>query len=98
MTEYLYDVPGALERKKAGFVSAALKALEPTVAALPGVRSSEAITALLALAQPKENGEAAPKEVSQKARPRAYRCQNTCKSLPGREEMIGVSDRIEQHL
>ena len=71
------DLPGALERKKAGFVGAALKALEPTVAALPSVRSSEAMKAMLALAQPKENGEA-PKEVSQNAQP-ADRCQHTCK-------------------
>ena len=72
------DLPGALERKKAGFVSAALKALEPTVAALPSVRSSEAMKAMLALAQPKENGEAASKEVRQNAQPPADRCQHAC--------------------
>ena len=78
----MYHLPGALERKKAGFVSAALKALEATVAALPGVRSSEAIAALLALAQPKKNGEAASKEVSQNSWPPAHRCQHTCKMSP----------------
>ena len=42
---------GALERKKAGYVVAALKALQSAALALPGVRNAEAMAKLLSLAK-----------------------------------------------
>jgi len=55
---------GALERKKAGFVGAALKALQSTAAALPGVKTSNAIAAVLLLAKPKDSASASSQKVS----------------------------------
>ncbi|CAK0785632.1 hypothetical protein CVIRNUC_008843 [Coccomyxa viridis] len=42
---------GALDRKRAGYVVAALKALQSAALALPGVRNAEATTRLLSLAK-----------------------------------------------
>ena len=60
----LWCVAGALERRKAAFVGAALTALQRSVDALPGVKTSDAITALLALAEPKAPPSASSKEAS----------------------------------
>ena len=54
---------GALERRRASFVGAALTALQRSVAALPGIKSSDALAAVLSLATPKDTSSA----VSQQA-------------------------------
>ncbi len=59
----LSTLTGALERRKAGFVGAALKALQSAIVALPGIKTSDTLEALLSLAKPKEPLSA----VSQKA-------------------------------
>ena len=54
---------GALERKNTGFVGAALKALQSTAAALPRVKTSDAIAAVLSLAKPKDSASASSQKV-----------------------------------
>ena len=56
---------GALERRKAGFVGAALTALQCVVAALPGIKTSDALAALLSLAEPKDRSSVSPSKASQ---------------------------------
>ena len=62
-----HGMAGALERKKAGFVGAALKALQSSIAALPAVKNSEATTALLFMANPQEPASASLEKVSSPA-------------------------------
>ena len=54
---------GALERRKGSFVGAALTALQCSVDALPGIKTSDALAAVLSLTTPKDP----PAAVSPKA-------------------------------
>ena len=60
----LVTLTGALDRRKAGFVGAALTALQGAIAALPGVKTSDALAALLLLATPKDTLSAASQKAS----------------------------------
>ena len=63
-TELGWFLTGALERRKAAFVEAALKALQGVVAALPGIKAADTVAALLKLAAPKDSASASSSEVS----------------------------------